>query len=57
MSVVEHEEDFNEKREEEYPSIQEQLDAIWAGGLEEQAMKAIMDGIKNKFPDPNPPSP
>ena len=34
----------------EYPPIEEQLDALWKGGAEAEAMKAIIDGIKEKYP-------
>lgn len=37
-------------RRQEYPSIGEQLDALWKGGAEAEAMKAKVAAVKAKFP-------
>lgn len=37
----------------EYPPIGDQLDALWKGGAEAEAMKAKIDAVKKKFPKPN----
>ena len=43
---------YREKRSMDYPSIQDQLDALWKGGAEAAAMKATIDAIKAKYPKP-----
>lgn len=44
--------DYREKRRLEYPSIEDQLDALWKGGAEEQAMRQRVLAVKTKFPKP-----
>jgi hypothetical protein len=38
------------KRASEYPSIGDQLDALWKGGAEAEAMLAKVQAVKQKFP-------
>jgi hypothetical protein len=44
---------YTEKRRAEYPSTQDQLDALWAGGEQAAAMKAQIDAINAKYPPPS----
>ena len=39
-------------RRAEYPSIEDQLDAIWKGGEDAERMRARILDIKRKFPKP-----
>ena len=41
---------YAEKRRQEYPPIGDQLDALWKGGAEAEAMKAKVQAVKNKYP-------
>jgi hypothetical protein len=43
---------YVEKRVEAYPTIGDQLDALWKGGDDETAMKVIVDKVKTDFPKP-----
>lgn len=43
---------YAEKRRLEYPPISDQLDALWKGGAEAEAMKARIDAVKLKYPKP-----
>ena len=36
----------------EYPTVQDQLDAIWKGGVEMQAMRMKVAAVKTKYPKP-----
>ena len=38
------------KRLAEYPSIGDQLDALWKGGAEAEAMLAKVQAVKQKYP-------
>jgi hypothetical protein len=38
------------KRQEEYPSIGDQLDALWKGGDAAAEMLAKVQAVKNKYP-------
>jgi hypothetical protein len=38
------------KRAAEYPPIGDQLDALWKGGAEAEAMLAKVQAVKQKFP-------
>jgi len=38
------------KRAREYPPIGDQLDALWKGGAEAEAMLAKVQAIKDKYP-------
>ena len=41
---------YIEKRQAEYPSIGDQLDALWKGGAEAEAMLAKVQAVKQKYP-------
>jgi hypothetical protein len=41
---------YAEKRRQEYPPIGDQLDALWKGGVQAEAMKATIQAIKAKYP-------
>jgi hypothetical protein len=41
---------YKEKRAAEYPSIGDQLDALWKGGAEAEAMLAKVQAVKQKYP-------
>jgi hypothetical protein len=43
---------YKESRAAEYPSIGDQLDALWKGGAQAEAMLAIIQSVKNKYPKP-----
>jgi hypothetical protein len=43
---------YREKRAREYPPIGDQLDALWKGGADATAMKAVVDAVKAKYPKP-----
>lgn len=43
---------YVEKREKEYPSIGDQLDAIWKGGSDFDTMKTKVMAVKEKYPKP-----
>jgi hypothetical protein len=38
------------KRQAEYPPIGDQLDALWKGGAEAEAMLAKVQAVKTKYP-------
>jgi hypothetical protein len=42
--------DYYAKRREEYPSLAEQLDALWKGGADMAAMMDKIKLIKAKYP-------
>ena len=41
---------YKQQRASEYPSIGDQLDALWKGGAEAEAMLAKVQAVKNKYP-------
>lgn len=43
---------WDEQRRRAYPSINEQLDALWKGGAAAAAMKAQIDEVKQRHPKP-----
>jgi hypothetical protein len=45
-------EDWYELRADEYPSIKDQLDAMWKGGAAADEMAAIVKAVKDKYPAP-----
>lgn len=45
--------DYKNRRKEEYPSLADQLDAIWKGGEEAEAMRKRIMAIKDTFPKTN----
>ena len=51
-AVVRVKVDYREKRRPEYPPIEEQLDAIWKGGAEMDAMRLRVLAVKARFPKP-----
>jgi len=40
------------QRKPEYPSIGDQLDALWKGGQDAEDMKAKINAVKTKYPKP-----
>lgn len=44
--------DYAKRRKESYPSIEDQLDAIWKGGAEMEAMRKNIAAVKARFPKP-----
>lgn len=43
---------YRAKRAAEYPSVGDQLDALWKGGPDAAAMKSKIDAVKGKYPKP-----
>lgn len=43
---------YSEKRAADYPSIGDQLDALWKGGNVAANMREIVQSIKDKYPKP-----
>ena len=41
---------YAEKRRAEYPAIGDQLDAVWKGGADAEAMRAQIMAVKAKYP-------
>ena len=44
--------EYKPKRQAEYPSIGDQLDALWKGGDAAKAMLAQIQAVKTKYPKP-----
>lgn len=44
--------DYESLRRAAYPPLKDQLDAMWKGGAEADAMRAIVLGVKERFPKP-----
>jgi hypothetical protein len=44
--------DYYRDRAEAYPEIGDQLDALWKGGDDQEAMKVIVDKVKSDNPKP-----
>ena len=44
--------EYKSKRQAEYPSIGDQLDALWKGGDTAKAMLAQIQAVKTKYPKP-----
>lgn len=42
--------EYKELRSVEYPSIEDQLDALWKGGIDAEVMKSRIEDIKKKHP-------
>jgi hypothetical protein len=42
--------EYQRQRAAEYPSIGDQLDALWKGGAEAEAMLAKVQAVKQKYP-------
>lgn len=51
---VNHKSSYTERRRNEYPPLEEQLDAYWKGGEEEAAMRQKILAVKEKYPKPTP---
>lgn len=45
--------DYAKRRREAYPSIGDQLDALWKGGEEAAKMKQKILDVKNQYPKPS----
>lgn len=43
---------YRDLRSAAYPSIGDQLDALWKGGADAAAMKAKIQEVKDRFPKP-----
>lgn len=41
---------YRQQRRNEYPPIGDQLDALWRGGADADAMKEIINSVKAKYP-------
>ena len=41
---------YRELRAKAYPPVGDQLDALWKGGAEQAAMKAVIDKVKSDYP-------
>ena len=52
LQAVMASDDYVEKRRSEYPTVGDQLDAIWKGGQAATEMKARVDAVKAKYPKP-----
>jgi len=44
--------DYAELRRNDYPDLREQLDAIWKGGADLEAMREQVLAVKARFPKP-----
>ena len=52
LEVWNDNEKYKSDREISYPSIGDQLDALWKGGDDAAAMKVIVDQVKADYPKP-----
>lgn len=43
---------YRDQRQREYPSVGDQLDALWKGGTEANEMNARIEAVKTKYPKP-----
>lgn len=43
---------YSDARKKEYPSLEDQFDALWKGGQYEAQMRLRILSIKDKFPKP-----
>jgi len=43
---------YDKKRKRAYPTVGDQLDAMWKGGQEELDMKATIQKVKSDYPKP-----
>lgn len=50
LEVEEYIPTYADKRRAEYPAVGDQLDAMWKGGEEAEAMKTKIQVIKEKYP-------
>lgn len=44
--------EYQRLRKPEYPSIGDQLDALWKGGAAAESMLALVQAVKTKYPKP-----
>lgn len=44
--------DYAELRRNEYPDLRDQLDALWKGGADLEAMREKILGVKTRYPKP-----
>ena len=49
---INHQSDYAARRRKEYPSIEDQMDALWKGGEEAEAMRAKVIEVKQRYPKP-----
>lgn len=52
LQAVEDSKEYQQLRVKEYPSIGDQLDALWKGGEEAEKMLTQVQAVKNKYPKP-----
>ena len=52
ITAEEHNTQYRHQRRAEYPSIGDQLDALWKGGDALAEMQAKIQTVKNKYPKP-----
>lgn len=47
------EQDYAQRRKEDYPDIRDQLDAIWKGGPDAESMRQKILAVKDQYPKPD----
>lgn len=47
---IEKEKTYEDLRRDAYPPISDQLDALWKGGADQEAMKQVVLAVKEKYP-------
>ena len=47
------EQDYAQRRKQEYPDIADQLDALWKGGDVAEAMRQKIIAVKDQYPKPD----
>jgi hypothetical protein len=47
------EQDYAQRRKEDYPDIRDQLDAIWKGGADAELMRQKILAVKDQYPKPD----
>ncbi len=52
LEAAENANKYRELRAKAYPPVGDQLDALWKGGAEMAAMKALIDKVKADYPKP-----
>lgn len=52
MTRIAHKPDWAAKRRQAYPSLADQLDALWKGGEAADAMRLQVLAVKTKIPKP-----
>lgn len=56
MTKIAHKPDWAAKRRAAYPSLADQLDAIWKGGDAMEAMRQQVLAVKQRIPKPQDPT-